>query len=394
MRDPTPLAVALLLLAIAPATPAQQPAEAALPADRIAALDAAFADAARKAGVPGASAAVARGGTVVWRGAFGTRDRGADGEAAQAGSAGDDPAAPVDVHTLFQAASISKPITALAVLRLCADDVLDLDAPLPLQPGAVLLPRADGTGDAPVTLRRLLSHTAGTTVHGFPGYALGAEVPTLADVLAGRGNTEPIEVDLEPGTSHRYSGGGYCVVQRVLEAAREQPFAALMQQLVLGPCDMADSTFALPLPEALVARAAHAHDQDGAPMAAAWYQHPEGAAAGLWTTPADLLRAALAAVAAQDGAEGALLPKDLADDMLSVQPGTEHQGLGWMVRREGTQWMVGHGGANQGFRCDLRLMGRDGDVVGCCVMVNCDRDDAVPAILRSLLGAAMRPADK
>jgi CubicO group peptidase (beta-lactamase class C family) len=176
--------------------------------------------------VPGASVAVIADGRVAWARAAGVKAAG--------GSTAADSVTPA---TLFQAASISKPVTATAALRLVDRGALALDADVNRYLTGWKVPASPLTAREKVTVRRLLSHTAGLTVHGFPGYAPDAAVPTLAQVLDGRppANTEPVRVDAVPGTLARYSGGGYVVLQQLLSDVTGQPFAALMESLVLGP---------------------------------------------------------------------------------------------------------------------------------------------------------------
>ena len=202
-------AMPLLLAAIAPACAAtsdeiarierglRQPvALAGQPATRL------LADEMRRLNVPGVSIAVIRGGKIAWAQGFGVTHAG--GPAVTAG-------------TLFQAASISKPVAAMAVLRLVQEGKLDLDADVNTILTSWRLPPAS-TGEAKVNLRQLLSHTAGTSVSGFPGYAADKPVPTLVQVLDGAvpANTKPVRVDAAPGSAWRYSGGGYSIVQQAL----------------------------------------------------------------------------------------------------------------------------------------------------------------------------------
>lgn len=339
-------------------------------------LDAALATAHKATGVPAISAAIVVGDRIVWAAGIGERCAGSD----RVGNA-------VDAETRFQAASISKPITAMAVMKLKAQGKLDLDKPLAELPGAIEIERAEGTGDAPLTLRRLLSHTGGTTVHGFPGYASSDKMPSLADVLAGKGNTDKVLIDLPVGAQHRYSGGGYCVVQKVLMESCEQPFAQLMGELVLRPLGMKHSVYAQPLPKGLWEQAAVGH-RDGKPFEHRWFVHPELAAAGMWTTASDLLRALLAMRAAELGDEGAFLPKEVATEMLTVQEKAERFGLGWMVRRQGDRWMYGHSGGNQGFLCDARLAKMGDQTIGFAVMINCEKQRALGEIIQALMAVA------
>lgn len=210
--------------------------------------------------------------------------------------------------TLFQAGSVSKLVAALVALRLVETGVLDLDAPL------------RGTA----TLRRLLGHTAGFGVEFFPGYPQGAAVPTLAQVVAGEppAVTPPVVVEAEPGAGFRYSGGGYAILQLFLEDLLGRPFHELATELVLEPLGMASSTFEQPLPERLRGLAA----SEG------WNVYPEAAAAGLWTTAADLARVVLALQHALADRPGPLSSETAA---LMVGPGGELPEEGqWTALRE------------------------------------------------------------
>ena len=193
--------------------------------------------------VEGVSIAVIRDSKIEWAKGYGF----ADVEAKQ----------PVTTSTLFQAASISKPVSAMGALALVEDGKLTLDGDINRFLKSWKVPASAHTAKAPVTLEGLLSHTAGLTVHGFPGYAAGETVPTVPQVLDGAppANTAPVRVDLDPGSQYRYSGGGI-IAQLAMTDVTGQPFPALMQRLVLGPLAMKESTYDQPLPAARVAEAA------------------------------------------------------------------------------------------------------------------------------------------
>jgi CubicO group peptidase (beta-lactamase class C family) len=196
--------------------------------------------------VPGVSVAVFENGKLAWAKGYGVRD--AEGTA------------PVDAETLFQAGSISKPVTAVAVMRLVERGLLSLDEPVNDKLTSWKIPDNALTAGHPVTLRELLSHSAGLTVHGFPGYARGAPVPSLVEVLDGRppANTPAIVVNLTPGTQWRYSGGGYTVIQQLLDDVTGKPFPETLKRLVLDPAGMTHSRFEQPLSEAARGRRAGA----------------------------------------------------------------------------------------------------------------------------------------
>src|SRR5690606_17154585 len=149
------------------------------------------------------------------------------------------------------------------------------------------LPANEHTAAQPVTLRHLLTHSAGTTVHGFRGYARGEEVPTLVQLLDGvkPANSAPVRVDIPVGSRWRYSGGGISIAQLVVEDETQKPFAQAARELVLQPFGMGNSTYVQPLPAALRDKAATGHRASGEPVAGNWHTYPEQAAAGLWTTP-------------------------------------------------------------------------------------------------------------
>jgi CubicO group peptidase (beta-lactamase class C family) len=285
---------------------------------------------------------------------------------------------PATTGTLFQAASISKPVAATAALTLVEEGRLALDTDVNGYLTSWKVPESSFTAVESVTLRRLLRHAAGLTVHGFPGYARSAEIPDAVAVLEGRGNTAPVVVDTTPGTLWRYSGGGYTVVQILLSDVTGQPFADLMRARVLEPAGMMSSTYEQPLPEARWAEAATAYRPDGQPVEEGWHVYPEQAAAGLWTTPTDLARWGLAILAAYDGKEGGVLEPGTARAMLTA--GMGRYGLGPGIGEDG-KWF-GHGGSNEGFRCQLVVF-LDGR--GAAVMTNGDRGgELIPQILATL----------
>jgi len=314
--------------------------------------------------VPAVSVAVIDGGRIVWAEAWGTAEVASE--------------RPATTGTLFQAASISKPVTATAALQLVEEGKVDLDVPANTYLRSWKVAESPFTAVEFVTLRRLLTHTAGLTVHGFPGYARTAEIPDAVAVLEGRGNTAPVQVDVTPGSKWRYSGGGYTVVQVLLSDVTGQPFADLMRSRVLAPAGMTASTYEQPLPEARWTEAATGYRPDGKPVEEGWHVYPEQAAAGLWTTPSDLARWGLAILAAYDGKDGGVIDPATARAMLTS--GMGRYGLGPGIGEDGT-WF-GHGGSNEGFRCQLVVF-LDGR--GAAVMTNGDRGgELIPQILATL----------
>ena len=151
--------------------------------------------------VPGISIAIVENGKLKWAKGY--------------GMANTNTGTKVDANTLFQAGSISKPVAALSVLKLYEMGKVDLDTDVSTYLTSWSLPESAFTDTEKVTLRRLLTHTAGTTVHGFPGYKQSDDFPAINMVLNGEGNTPEIKLDTIPGSIWRYSGGGYTIMENV-----------------------------------------------------------------------------------------------------------------------------------------------------------------------------------
>lgn len=276
----------------------------------------------------------------------------------------------VNAGTLFQAGSVSKVVAAAGALRLVEQGALELDADIAPHLGGWRLPRAPAAGDSPITLRHLLTHTAGLNVEGFKGYEQGDAVPSLRQVFEGAppANTDALRVEHAPGSGWRYSGGGFVLVQQLVANASGQPFADALRERVLRPAGMADSSYLPPANAARRARAATGTLADGRPIPGGWRLYPEQAAAGLWTTPADLSRFAIALVRSLRGETGALLRQATAADMLRRQ--ADAWGLGVEVTPAGEPRKFSHTGAPVGFRT-LWLMYPD-TCQGATVMTNAD----------------------
>ncbi|HEY1434283.1 MAG TPA: serine hydrolase domain-containing protein, partial [Thermoanaerobaculia bacterium] len=322
-------------------------------------------------GVNGVSIAVIRDSKIEWAKGYGL----ADVEAKQ----------PATAATLFQAGSISKPVAAMGALVLVQDGKLTLAGDVNQFLKSWKVPSNAHTAKTPVTLEELLSHTAGLTVHGFPGYAAGAALPTVPQVLDGAApaNTAPVRVDLDPGTQYRYSGGGYTIAQLAMTDVMGQPFPALMQKLVLGPLGMKESTYEQPLPAGLAAAAAAGYTADGKPVVGKRHVYPEMAAAGLWTTASDLARFAIGLQKMLGGARGPLT-KASAENM--VTPRRDDYALGLGIRDEGGAKYFMHGGADEGFQAQLVTSENRG--YGAIVMTNSDNGHfLIEEIVRSIAAA-------
>lgn len=326
----------------------------------------------RELNVPGVSIAVFENGRIEWARGWGMADV-ADGRR-------------VDAETRFQAASISKPVTAVAALALVSRGRMSLDQDINTHLTSWKLPENEFTAKQKVTLAHLLSHTGGVTVSGFRGYGGGEGVPTLLQLLDGAkpANSAPVRVDIPVGSRWRYAGGGYSIVQLAIQDVTKRPFADVLRELVLEPAGMSRSTFVQPLPAALRDTAATGYGAAGDPVAGRAHTYPEQAAAGLWTTPEDLARFAIALQQAAVGSSTRpLLPREMAARML--QPVMDEYGLGVGVRGSGRESRFGHTGGNAGFRCELVAF-KD-SASGVVVMTNGDRG---PTITQEIIRAIAR----
>ena len=278
---------------------------------------------------------------------------------------------PVTVQTLFQAASISKSVSAMAALRLVQDGKMSLDEDINQTLSSWQLPENAFTSNVRVTLKHLLSHTAGTTVHGFRGYRYSEDRPTLVQVLNGTSpaNSPPIVVDVTPGTIYRYSGGGFCIMQQAVIDVEDDDFPQILQEIVLTPLAMQSSTFEQPLPQQSLGRAAKGHYDDESYVPGNHHIYPEMAAAGLWTTPADLAYFLIEIQLSLEDHSNQVLNKALTELMLTPVLSDEY-GLGFGLIDISGEAYFGHGGANEGFRCFMMAHKKVG--VGAVIMTNSD----------------------
>ncbi|MHC4233542.1 MAG: serine hydrolase [Planctomycetota bacterium] len=318
-------------------------------------------------GVPGIGIAVINDGKIEWARGYGLADVEESSE--------------VTLNTLFQAASISKPVAATAALKFVQDGRLDLDENVNLKLVSWKVPENEHTAVKPVTLRGLVTHSAGMTVHGFPGYARNGDIPTTLGVLDGEGNTDPIRVDIEPGSRWRYAGGGYTVMQQLLADVAGKPFPQIMRETVLEPFGMSASTYEQPLPESRWGDAATGYRSNGNPVEEKWHVYPEMAAAGLWTTPSDLARYAIQLQQAYAGRSNSVLSRQMARQMLT--PDANNWGLGPVIQGDGARF--GHGGANEGFRCRLTAFIEGGK--GAAIMTNSDSGSELAEEILLTIGA-------
>ena len=318
--------------------------------------------------VPGLSIAVVKDFKVDWARSYGVKDV--------------DTKEPVTTESLFQAGSISKPVAAMVALKRVQDGKITLEENINNKLQTWKLPDNEFTAKKKVTLANLLSHTAGLTVHGFPGYAAGEKIPTLPQVLDGTApaNTAAVRVDMEPGTRFRYSGGGTTIAQLAIMDIEKKPFPEIAQETVLGPLKMTNSTYSQPLPDDWRKKAASGHRNDGALVPGKIHVYPEMAAAGLWTTPTDLAKFGIEVQLSYAGKSNKVLPKELIDKM--VTPFMEQVGLGFFIDKRGNSIYFGHDGADEGFRAMLLMHREKG--YGAVIMVNSDNGQIMGEVMRGI----------
>lgn len=290
---------------------------------------------------------------------------------------------PATTQTLFQAASISKSLNAVGVMKLVQEKKIDLYADINTYLTTWKFPYDSLSRGKKISTANLLSHTAGLRVHGFPGYARGTQIPSLVSILNGDSttNTDTIKSMYEPGLKSEYSGGGIEISQMIVMDVTHQPYDQYMYDQVLKPMGMISSTYQQPPLNKNPTLLATAYKEDGTQIIGKYHVYPEQAAAGLWTNPTDLSKYIIETQLALIGKSHKVL--DQPTTVLRLTPYIDQSAaLGvFIVNADSTKYF-NHSGANEGFRCVYFGSMEGGN--GIVVMVNSDNNDILNEVVRSV----------
>jgi CubicO group peptidase (beta-lactamase class C family) len=276
----------------------------------------------------------------------------------------------VTENTLFQAGSISKPVFATAVMRLVQKGIVDLDKDISEYIDTSFYKTFDNQKHV-ITLRQLLSHTAGFNLHGFAGYQHGQLIPSLDQILKGEepSNNLPLFLIKEPGKEWSYSGGGYLLAQKVICEVCGSDFETIVQNEVLQPFGMNDSTYQQPINEDKKYNIACGYDCYNLRLPEGCNVMPELAAAGLWTTPSDLASYGIEMMKAYDG-KSQFISKETIDIMLTKVIPNIPTGLGLFIPDDNPNGYFDHCGDNRGYHSTMCFQAKGNK--GYVAMINSD----------------------
>lgn len=257
----------------------------------------------------------------------------------------------VDAHTLFQAASISKPITALGILKLVQQNKLSLDEDVNTYLKEYQLENPFAADGKKVTIRNILNHSAGLNLGGFGGYPNGTVLPSVLQVLQGQGNSPALEVAEPPNSRWNYSGGGYLLLGKLIEDVTGLPFHVFMKEQILDPLGMSMSTFEQPLDTTAHRNSSYAYNPLGKPYDGNWHNYAAQGAGGLWTNPTDLAKYCIGIYKAYTGQDNTIFDQKTMEQMMA--PNFRDWGLGPLVVAKEDGLLFTHDGSNAGFKADF-----------------------------------------
>ncbi len=323
--------------------------------------------------VNGVSIAVIENGEIQWTKAYGAADAGT-GEK-------------TTTESLFQIASMGKVITALAALTLVKNGKISLDENVNNKLTSWKIAENKFTAKEKVTLRRLLCHSGGfTDDYGFAGYSATDSIPSLINIIKAQppaNNTKALTVNYVPGTLMRYSGGGYLIIQQLIEDITGMPFANYVKQEVFTKLNLKHSTYNY-YPDSNGFKIARGHDENGNTVPKEKYHvYPESAAAGFWSTPGDIAGILIEMQKEYNGSAGIILNQSLLNVMMTPQFEVNDRGLGVVLKGAGYVNGFWHAGQNAGYNSLLCATTKTGQ--GAVVMLNSDGDiELAVEIMRSI----------
>lgn len=283
---------------------------------------------------------------------------------------------PVTTSTLFQAGSVSKSLNAVSILKLVEEGKLNLFSDINNYLKSWKFPYDSLSHGKIINVANLLNHSAGLTVHGFPGYERGDSIPTLLDILDGKrpANTQAVRSKFEPSLKYEYSGGGITISQLLVQDITKMPYEKFMWQNVLKPIGMISSSFSQPPIEKKENNFATGYYDDGTQVKGKYHIYPEQAAAGLWTNPIDLAKYIIETQLSLHGKSNKILSKEMSAIMLTPYIDSS-KGLGVFLESRQGQKYFDHAGGTAGFTCSYWGSFEGGN--GVVVMTNMNNNIAI-----------------
>jgi len=311
--------------------------------------------------VPGVSIAVINDFQIEWAKGYGVLEAGKD--------------QPVTTETIFQPGSTAKPIVAMIALHYVEAGDLELDSDVNEKLTSWKIPENEFTAQAQVTLRRLLSHSAGIPYVPLHGYPQGQAIPNRQQILDGEppANSQPVRVVIVPGTQFSYSNGGYILIEQLLVDAVGVSFDVIMEATLLEPLEMEPLTVNYPLADDLVPIAASGHRVDGSVIPGGWHTNPEmGTGGSWWATPSDMARLYIDLMLTYTGQSENIISTEMTVEMLTPQ--IEDRGLGpWIADDGGDLFHFAHPGHTDGYKSFFVCYPKRGQ--GLVIMTNSDAGD-------------------
>lgn len=275
----------------------------------------------------------------------------------------------LDSTSIFQAASLSKPVTFLAALRMHSSGKIDLDKNIQDYLKDFVLPQGKQTADNPVTFRNIFSHTSGISPGGYLGYDRNVSMPSdLAILQGGVGvNTPAIEVITTPNETLAYSGGAYTLAELALQDFYNDEFSNIMKKWILEPSGMNFSEFTQPFPASNSSRVAKGYTYTGDVVEGGWRNHPEQAAAGLWSNATDMAKILIEIYNAYQGKSSIFSQSDIKSILSHERDGLVY---GFIVKRIEDDISITHYGGNLGYRTGMTISLTNGN--GLVYLTNSD----------------------